>query len=83
MGPIIRHCRDLTLLDLVVRDLTRPVNDWSVIVRRVQDRQGPNPRSARRDQHERAVHQTRGSLALPGLFCEAIPRTVLPATIAA
>ena len=81
--PVIWLCRNLTLSHFVMGYLSGLLDNWAMVVGRVQNSQCPDTRSASRHQHEWTVHQTRRAPPLSCFFCQTVPGTVMPTSIAA
>lgn len=57
MRPVVRGSRHLTFSDLMVRWLSRLLNNGSMVVSRIEHGQSPDARGASSNEHERAIHQ--------------------------
>lgn len=83
MRPVVWHCRQLTFPDFVVRHLSGLLDNWAMIMGRVQHGQSPDAWGTCCDKHERTVHQTRRSSALARLLRESIAGSIVSTAIAA
>ena len=81
--PVIWISCNLTLSHFVMGYLSGLLDNWAMVVGRVQNSQCPDTRGTSCHQHEWTVHQTRRSPTLSRFFCQTVPGTVMPTSIAA